>query len=290
MPASRLGLGTVQWGMPYGIGNRSGRPATQDVATILQHATQAGISMLDTAPAYGDAEKLLGQLKSETASYRIVTKIIRPQAAADNWLECSLLESLARLQRPAIDGLLVHHAEDLLGTDGPAVWRQMNVLRDRGLTTRIGVSVYDAAQIDAVLSQCDIDIIQLPFNLLDRRLADSGHLRKLRDRGVEIHARSVFLQGALLMTPDALPPSLQRHGELLQRFHAACHSANLAPLTAALNWVLSHDAISITLCGAESVRQIDEILVAATADFDPACLADFGSSDLSLIDPRQWTY
>lgn len=292
---SRLGLGTVQFGLTYGVTNDIGRVPQDEVSAILDLAARNRVEMLDTAPSYGDAEAVLGRVLPRPSPVRIVTKTpmtagLDPDGAADR-VRAGLHQSLRDLNQPAVDAVLVHAVEDLLGSAGAAIWAALRVMRDQGLVRHLGVSAYTGAEIDAVLDRYAIDLIQVPFNALDQRLVTSGHLQRLADLGVEIHARSIFLQGLLVCTgplPKICPPEVCDH---LGRLRHAWEEAGLSPLAGALSVAIHQPEVSVTLVGVTRKTDLIEVLAAfdRVALFPPPFSGSrFDLSDHWIIDPRCW--
>ncbi|APA67005.1 aldo/keto reductase [Janthinobacterium sp. 1_2014MBL_MicDiv] len=292
----KIGLGAVQFGLDYGIANTAGKVSEAQVAAILAAATQLQLRLIDTAALYGDSEAVLGRTMLPAAPFDIVTKT--PQfagadmgAAQAQQLEDSLHASLCKLQVPAVYGLLIHRVDDLLLPGGEMLMARMALLKQRGLVSKIGVSVYTGQQIDAVLERFPIDLIQLPVNVLDQRLLHSGHLRKLKQAGVEIHARSVFLQGLLLMAPKDLPAHFDGVREHLASYHRFIAGQGLTPLQAALGFVTGLEEIDRVVCGVNSSAQLQEICAAAGHVAAGAALAGydvFAINDEMIVNPALW--
>lgn len=288
----KLGLGAVQFGLAYGVSNSAGRTPQDEVGRILALAAASGIDLVDTAPGYGDSEAALGQAGVADKQLRVVTKTpgfgaaITPQDA--DHLERTLHASLARLRLDSVYGLLVHGADDLTGAGGELLMARMAALKAAGLVTKIGVSVYHASQVDAVLAQCDIDLIQVPFSLLDQRLLHSGHLARLKQRGVEIHARSIFLQGLLLMAPESLPPYFAPLRGHLQACRDRFDALGASPLEAALAWVRSVGQIDIALCGVNQCAQLQEICRAAGSALALGDADSFAVREEVFLNPANW--
>ncbi len=211
----RIGLGTVQFGVDYGITNTDGMTPPEEVGAILDLAARNGIDLLDTAHLYGQSEAALGQAILPGQNFNIVTKTPDFQTLdpdgdnnASGSLAVAFARSLENLNRQNIYGLMVHNAGGMRGPHAREIYGALAALKTDGLVQKIGLSVYGADDIDHVINHCGpIDIVQVPCNLFDQRLIKSGYLGKLKERGVEIHARSIFLQGALLA--DEVPPRLQ---------------------------------------------------------------------------------
>lgn len=284
-----LGLGTVQFGLPYGVSNRNGKPDEAEVQRILAAAAAAGVRVLDTAPSYGDSEAVLGRALPPSHSFRIVTKTAAAETNAADIAAAvsrSVRQSRDRLRCDRIDGLLVHHAGEILGERGPALIDALLAEKASGRVRAIGVSVYDAEQIDRLLDLFVPDIVQLPISALDQRLVHSGHIAALADAGVELHARSVFLQGVMLMEPGAVPDRLSEIRPFLEDFRHAARAANLSPLAAALGFVATLPQISVVLCGITSTGELQQLCEA----WSGARAVSFAPRNPppAILDPRAW--
>lgn len=290
--AGRLGLGTVQWGMDYGIANASGRPAAPEVERMLDRAIVAGVPLLDTAAAYGEAECVLGAALARQR-FSIVTK-----TSAGSTCEPSVdvmrdvfMHSLERLGCESVYGLLVHDAAHLLrGEFSNALWRMLVALRDAGLVEKVGVSVYTPEQLSQVLDVFPIEVVQLPYSVYDRRFEVSGALDRLQRAGIEVHVRSVFLQGLMLMQVDALPDHFASVRAHHARFVACCNDAGWTQVQAALGFCLSHPGIDRVIVGCENCSQLEPILHASEHVCSEVVdmLTSFAIDDESIILPTNW--
>ncbi len=288
--AAELGLGTVQWGLPYGVANHGGQTPREEVSAILGEARRQGLRLLDTASQYGEAESVLGQ--DVLDGFRIVTKTPSFGTAEISALQAEkLLEifsrSLDRLSCERVYGLLLHRVDDLLAPGGEVLLRAMQGLRDKGQVEKIGVSVYEAHQIDGVLRLFRPDIVQLPLNVLDQRLLRSGHIERLVAAGVEVHVRSVFLQGLLLMPLDRLPGFFAPIRDILSRWHESVASEGLTPTQAALAFVRDCPGVDVMLVGVDTLSQFRTCLAdyACAPAFDASSL---GCDDATYVNPMNW--
>jgi aryl-alcohol dehydrogenase-like predicted oxidoreductase len=284
----RLALGTVQFGMPYGLANNQGQVNRDEAAAIIARATAAGIDTLDTAVAYGTAEQCLGEIG--VSDWRIVTKLPGNATAAKDVLgrvECLVSESLARLRVENLFCMMLHQPSELLGPQGDALYKALEALKRSGLIEKIGISIYSPDQIETICARYAIDLVQAPFNILDRRLIETGWLDRFSHEGIELHARSVFLQGLLLMSPSARPVKFQRWAELWDHWDTWLGENNLTPLAACLRYALSQPGISRVIVGIDSLIQFDQILKAAEGD---SLLRSDGpsSKDPDLLNPSRW--
>ncbi len=291
---AKLGLGTVQWGMPYGIANRSGQAAASDVGRMLQLAQDHGITLLDTAHSYGEAEKVLGRQGISSTSFRVITKTLPIKSGSIGEQDAALVtaafrESLQRLQCARVYGLLVHQADNLLMPGSERLWAALQALKTHGLVEKIGVSVYHPHQIRNILDRFRIDLVQLPFNLYDQRFAQTGLLRRLKQDGVEVHARSAFLQGLLLMPPDKLPDFFGVIRNHHARLHRQIGEANLTPLEACLQFCLTQADLDQVIVGCETAAQLAEILgaVKKVGSYLPGP-ESYSLDDESIINPSRW--
>jgi aryl-alcohol dehydrogenase-like predicted oxidoreductase len=286
---SRLGLGTVQFGIPYGVANLSGHAVSREAAAaILARAAAAGIDTLDTAIAYGESEATLGEIGAH--GWRVITKLPAvPDGCADvaGWVQVSVAGSLRRLRLDRVYGLLLHHPRQLLGRHGAALAQALISVRESGQVEKIGVSIYSPEELESFVRLLRPDLVQAPFNVVDRRLATSGWLARLQDLGTEVHARSIFLQGLLLMERGRRPRYFERWNELWDVWHQWLQAGSLSPLQACMAFAGSETGIHRLIVGVDSLRQFEEILDSAGSEIPPPPL-QLASEDVELVDPSRW--
>ena len=292
--ARKLVLGTVQLGLKYGIANRGQAVPAGEACALLQLAHARGIRMLDTAPAYGESESVVGRCLAELdGRFQIVTKTLPlPRAGARpadvDAVRREFSASLKRLGSESVYGILVHHAGDLLGPEGARLYGLLAEWRDRGQALKIGVSVYTGAEALAAFERYRLDIVQLPLSVFDQRLAADGTLLELKRRHAEIHARSVFLQGLALMEPDALPPGFESARPFVARFHDALANRGVSPVAGALGYVAQIAEIDRIVVGVDSAAQLSECVAALEQRVPKLDFSGFACRDESLLDPRRW--
>jgi aryl-alcohol dehydrogenase-like predicted oxidoreductase len=274
----KLGLGTVQFGQAYGVSNTHGQVTAGDAAAILARAAQAGVSVLDTAANYGEAESVLAKL--DTTPFRIVTKTISVRGGV------TAVVARARQSAKALgaDTLLVHAAADLEDVD---LWPSLQALKAEGVYRKIGISVYVADDPVALAARYRPDVMQLPFSLLDQRLLQDGTLAKLKAHNVEIHARSIFLQGLLFL--DTLPEKLRHIAPQLAAIKTAIANAGSTPLAAALGFVLSQPEIDIAVVGVTAPVELDEVLAAAALPLPDLDWRAMALNDETVLTPSRWS-
>jgi aryl-alcohol dehydrogenase-like predicted oxidoreductase len=223
----RLALGTAQFGLAYGLNNQAGQPTPTAVAEVLTAARTAGLTLLDTAAAYGNSEARLGELIGENTAFEVITKV---PALPPAQVTQHLAESLARLRRAQVYGVLFHAFGPLQAE--PTAWEALQTARAAGQAARIGVSLYHPHEAEWLLAQgWDVDLVQVPYNVLDQRFA--AVLPQLAAHGVEVHVRSAFLQGLLLREPATLPVFFQPLAPKIQHLRNLAGEAGV-PLPALL--------------------------------------------------------
>lgn len=284
----RLALGTVQFGLPYGIANQDGQVARPAAKAMLQLAAAKGIDTIDTAIAYGNSEACLGEAGAQ--GFKLVTKLPAiPDACSDitAWINEQISASLDRLDMSSVYGLLLHRSEQLLGPDGQLIFQALQNLKETGLVQKIGVSIYTPNELEALIPKYRFDLVQAPFNLIDRRLSTSGWLKRLKQDGVEIHTRSAFLQGLLLMPRSAVPSKFAPWAELWDKWHnwLGCHP--VTAVQACLAYPLSFSEVDRVVVGADSVSQLEQIIGAALS-VAPDDLPDLQCDTENLINPARW--
>lgn len=285
---SRLALGTAQFGLSYGIANQVGQVTRSLAKNMLQIAMSNDIDLLDTAIAYGESEACLGELG--TQGFKLITKLPAvPNGCPDilNWIQEQIAASLSRLGVDAIYGLLLHRPSQLLEPEGKVIYQALQRLKETGLVQKVGISVYAPTELEMIISLYQLDLVQAPFNLVDRRLHMMGWLERLKDKDIEIHTRSAFLQGLLLMPKEAIPAKFAPWADLWNEWHDWLSHNNVTAVQACIAFVLSFPEIDRIVVGADSTRQLAEIINASTS-MTLVDLPNLHCDAENLINPSRW--
>jgi len=287
----KLALGTVQFGIDYGVNSLSGQVQPNEVSNILNYAFEIGINTLDTAPSYGDCEQIIGN--NNLLNFSIVTKTRNYESFLITADEAKLMrndfeKSLIKLNKKSIYGLLIHNTDDLLKKGSDHLINQMESFKQNGLIQKIGISAYTESQIQAVIDRFEIDLIQIPFNIFDRRLTDSGILKKLQSKGIEIHVRSIFLQGLLLMMPSKLPRKFNKWAYLWDIWQEWLVENNITALEATIRHAISIPEISKVIVGVDSKSQLEQIFQASNGVISQIPEELF-TDDPKILNPSNWT-
>lgn len=282
-------LGTAQFGLKYGVANQAGQLSSVEAQDILDFAAKSGVRALDTAAAYGNAEQVLGLLNTHELPLISKLPVQLPHASeCESWVIDQVEGSLHRLKRSNLQTILFHRPEQLLSPAGPSLIRGLNRLRDSGLVRQIGLSVYHYSQVEAVLQFLRPDVVQLPFNVFDQRAAQLGWFKTLSALGVEIHVRSAFLQGLLLMHPDSIPSYFAPWRSKLTQWHEFFSSMSVSPQALCLQFLKQHPEISGVVVGVDSSRQLQEIVHYYRHNIELPDLDFLSVSDESLVNPANW--
>ena len=285
----RLALGTVQFGLPYGVANKLGQVSRTEAELMMRLASENGLDTIDTAIAYGESEKCLGEIGVE--NFKLVTKLpAMPYGCLDinNWIHEQVSSSFLRLGVSQVYGLLFHKSQDLFGPNGHELYRAVDSLKEKGLVKKIGISIYSPNELEELKNDFSFDLVQAPFNLIDQRLLHSGWMKKLKDSGIEIHARSVFLQGLLLMKAIDIPPKFSPWKHLWKKWHDWLTENNVNALQSSLTFPLSFPEITRVVVGADSHKQLKEI-IKTTSNLLNIDLPNLLSTDEDLINPVNWS-
>lgn len=284
----KIALGTVQFGIDYGVANTAGRVRPEDVKNILQLAAARGVDTLDTAIAYGDSESVLGRVG--VGSWKVVTKLpALPEDCMDvaGWVSAQMDGSLSRLGVSRVHGVLLHRPAQVLGQHGKQLLGALLHLKAHGITRKIGVSVYGSEELDMLAGVMPLDLVQAPLNVLDRRLVESGWAKKLKNQGTELHVRSAFLQGLLLMQADQRPEGFARWQPVWAEWTRWLGATSLTPLQACLGYVLGVEEVDKVVVGVDSVGHLTEVL-SATRSGLPSLPTWPQPIDTDLINPGRW--
>ncbi len=295
---SRLTLGTVQLGLAYGIANTTGQPDRLGAKAILEAAFAAGITTLDTARAYGDSEAIIGSWLSSRArrktATRIVTKLAPLPAGTADSRRTAALESLEHSRQAIgleqLSVVLAHREADLLDDDIAAL------LESERLAGRIGcfgASVYSVEAAETLLALGRVAVLQVPLSAADRRFAESGLIARAAAAGVAVFARSIFLQGALLMAPDRLPPHLEPLAPALRVLGALAGEHGCPPSTLLMLADRDMPGVTSLVVGVERAEQLAPHIAAISAPPLPDSVRRemaglFAGLPRAAIDPSQW--
>lgn len=281
----KIVLGTVQFGVNYGINNSTGQVSQEEVCKILKIAQKAGIKTLDTSSGYGASETVLGKSLKETGtSFNIVSKY----PWCDKDVRTTFEMSIANLGVDTLYGYLVHHFD--FYQESPKLFDDMTALKNEGRIKKVGFSLYTVDQLQFLLDHdVKFDILQFPYNIFDRQF--EPYMQILADRGVEIHTRSAFLQGLFFKDTNSLPSKLIPLKPYLDSLHQYCDDSNITVEELAFGYVLANDKVSGALIGVDNHHQLESnisVAVKALRIEDIAYIKSIEVEEKELLNPVNW--
>lgn len=275
-------LGTAQLVTSYGVTRDREIPAThQSAKEFLRNAYDQKVFTLDTAPAYGDAEKVIGD---SGLPFKIHTKLRRGVTALD-----SLEASKVNLQAENIEVVYIHDI-DAFRSDSKKMINDLSKILDHGVN-HIGVSIYDEDDLVLVRKFRQVTFVQVPMNILDRRFS-GRKFQEMNSSGLSVVVRSAFLQGVLLADSATLRPEVRHLKDFVDRFQSEAQKLDLDPVTACLHWVISQSKLSGVIVGAQNNGEFDAIRnsweKARNLTFDDSWAEVIPVPNSIAIDPRKW--
>jgi len=285
----KLAIGSAQFGLDYGVTNAAGQVSPSVVDDILNLAVRNNINYIDTAAGYGNAEQVLGRSELST-HFDIVSKLpaISEVGFDLNWFDHSLKTSLSALKCRALNALLVHKADDLLGPDGDDLWAALLEAKKKAQVKRIGFSVYTVEQTKSLLEKFSPDLIQFPLSLLDQRFLSSGMVAQMARHGIALHARSIFLQGLLLTPPAALPAFARGLEGSLLKLDWYADQFKTTRLAILIGFVQSVAELEAVVVGVTSAAELNDIIYAWHHSTYLDNGADWAIQDTEILNPSRW--
>lgn len=252
---SRIALGTVQFGLDYGIANKAGRVPPRAVKEILDYAQAAGIKCLDTAAGYGQSESVLGDyLKGHPKVFRIFSKLPPLESYKPGDVKGFFQVSISRLRVDTIDGYLIHNFQNFLKHE--ALWEEMVELKKNKRVESIGFSLYSPAELDMIFEKnLPCDTVQVPYSVFDRRF--ENWFPRLKQRNIEIFVRSIFLQGLAFLPLEAVPLKLEKAKGPLGALRRISQANALGINNICLNFVLLNPHVDKVVIGIDNLHQLE---------------------------------
>ncbi len=284
MSIDRLALGTAQFGLDYGINNQRGQIDKDEAFAILNMAQGAGVNTIDTASAYGNSEDVLGAFTTRfPGGFKFISK-----SSGNSLVSTQLEETLSRLKIARIYGYLLHQFDAY--KRNPVIFDQLVGLRDQGKVKKVGFSLYYPAEIEFILKEkLPVDIIQLPYSIFDQRF--SKYLIQLKERNIEVHARSVFLQGLVFKQPDSLDSFFAPIKDRLISLRDIAKETKMPLHRLCVSFALANKNLDKVIVGVDNRNHFKEII----QDLDQSLsselynsLVDMAVDDEQIVVPSNW--
>jgi len=285
---NKIILGSANFNQLYGI--KKNFIKKSEIKKLFDLALKNKIKTIDTSPLYDKSEKIIGLLNNNR--FKIISKIPKPpknikRENIKKWLKQSVMISLKNLKIKKFECLLLHNANSLLCKNGDEIYKGIRNMKINGFTSKIGVSIYDFNVLDIILKKFKFNLIQAPFNILDQRLVEKGWLKKLKKRKIEVHARSIFLQGILLLKHNQLPKKLIKLSKKLMVWENWLKKNKFSSLQVCLSFVLNQRQLDGIVVGFNNTNQLNQILKLKQIK-NNFSLPNLNIKDKKLIDPREW--
>jgi aryl-alcohol dehydrogenase-like predicted oxidoreductase len=285
----KLAIGTASFGLKYGIAGLK-KVRAPEVGRILATAALNRIDVIDTAHQYGNALDVLGRYSDliEKRNFRVVLKIPEIPATVTfhqlDYYRDLIFTDIEKMRLATVDTLMVHNDDVLLSRGGELVYEILLSMKQWGVCDKIGVSVYEPRSLKSIIDIYNFDVVQFPTNIVDQRFLSLG-VDYMSAVGIEMHARSLFLQGLLLLPMEGLKHLHRGH---LGKIKKVSKKFGGDMLKACLTYLRQQFPINYGVIGVHSVEQLQEIInvyssINVVCDFDQYAIDDKG-----LIDPREW--
>jgi len=290
--SNKLILGTVQFGLDYGINNKQGQVSERSIKEILDLAFENGINILDTAEGYGDSQERIGNYhKNSSNIFNIVTKFhASTHIDASFDIKERVLSDISLLRVEKLYGYMFHSFSDF-NKYFDVFKEDLFELKSKGFIHKIGVSVYTNAELEKILETKEIEIIQLPYNLLDNDKLRGKSIRKAKEKGIEIHTRSAFLQGLFFKPVSSLSGNLLGLKDDINNINRLGESHKIKMASCALNYPVSKSYIDKVLIGVDSLEQLKNNIKATENDFDKSIYEKIDCIQIKntkLLNPSNW--
>ena len=280
-------VGTANFGNKYGIKNKEKKLSLSNSKKILLLANQNKIKNIDTAIAYGNSQNYIGKLYAK--KYKVSTKLEKIPLNLKNleiWFNENINNSLKFLNIKKIDTLILHYPKDLLGKNGKSLYKLIQSLKNKKIINKFGISLYNINEIYEYSSKYKIDVVQIPFNIIDRRILNNNTINYLNNKKIEIHIRSIFMQGLLLMKNKDRPKKFMKWKSIWKNYENWIKKSKLNKLEACLGYALSFPQFDKIIIGCDNVNQLAEILKIKKSVVNPP--RNISTNDKKLINPFNW--
>jgi len=278
-------IGTAQLDKNYGLNKNRNKITVNEINNIFKFLKKNQYFYIDTAKNYKGSENLLKKI--DLSKFKIIGKIekLRDKKDIYSHLKKETFKSLKNLNIKKFEGYLIHDEKDLASNKSAEIYKALIKIKEENLTKKIGISIYDFKQASKIIKSYKLDIIQLPYNLIDRRLENKRFLKLLKKSNIEIHVRSIFLQGLLLKDSNKVPKMFYKYSKIFKKIDKYCKKNLLSKLEACLNFVMSNKVINKIIIGIENKSNMVEINNIKIRKFK---FPKAESKDINLIDPRKW--
>jgi len=285
---NKIIVGSANFNQKYGV--KKNFIKKNEIKKLFNLAAKNKIKVIDTSPLYKESEKIIGQINNNR--FKVISKIpkkpknIKKKEIVD-WLKKSAINSLANLKIKKFECLLLQDANSLLSKNGKEIYKGMRSIKKSEITSKIGISIYDFKTLGQIIKRFKFDLVQTPLNIFDQRLIETGWLNKLKKRKIEVHVRSIFLQGILLLGRDQLPKKIKKFDRDWMKWENWLKLKNLKALQACSLFIFNQNKLDGVVIGFNNQNQLNQILkIQKMKNF--VSEFDLNIKNNKLKDPRKW--
>ncbi|MDB4850448.1 aldo/keto reductase [Gammaproteobacteria bacterium] len=283
-------IGSAQFGLDYGISNRNGIVSNKKIKNIIDLAAKNGISEIDTAVNYGSSHAAIGGVEHSLEISSKLPEINLDEDDISDQIFKIFSKSLQELNKSKLKTLYLHSPQQLLQPNGKFIYESLLTLKSQKLIKNIGISVYDPNEVLEIIRNFDIDVVQLPFNLIDQRFNEKHLLEKLKEKKIEVNCRSIFLQGLLLMPLHDLPKQFEKWQGLFLSWTNWLKVNQIHPVHACIAFAAMNQNIDNIVVGIESLVQLEQIIsFFSKNNFSELSFPNIKSDDSTLVNPSFWS-
>ena len=278
-------LGTVQLGLQYGVNNKVGKPSLQTSLDLLRQARNLGVASLDTSDLYGSSPEVICQFGA--AEFKVLSKFsLENKAQFVNVLDTSL----SRLGASHLHCYSFHRFSDF---ENFKDWEAVKKAKEEKKIELVGVSVYSNEQLRRAAEESHIDVIQSPFNLLDNYRLRGEFFEIAKHNKKQIHVRSIYLQGLMLMRPEDLAGATAKLRPAIQKLREIAKKSGLSMQQLCFSYVNSFSNIDAVVVGVETAEQLEQSFeLSECPELDSSVLSEIHSIDLQdteILNPSTWS-
>ena len=285
--SNRICIGSANFGLNYGYKKK--KLNKKKIKMIIDYSYKMGINYIDTAISYGNTNKISGDLQSK--KFNFVTKLPLPPKkikSLKNWCISTIIKAKKKLNVDHIYGLLIHDTKILENKNNAnEIYEALNILKKKKIINKVGLSIYDPTELDCYFNTYKFQIIQFPFNIFDRRILNSGWLQKLSKKKVELHVRSVFLQGLLLVELEKIPKKLKKWNKYFLKLNKFVEKKNISKKRACISFVRKYKTIDKFVIGINDLDQLKENLT-LFGDKIIKIPSNLEVKSQKLLNPKMW--
>jgi len=284
----KLILGSAQFGEKYGVNNSYASLSKRESFKILKFAKSSGINTIDLAEKYKSYKNIFNIYKLNRWKVSLKVSYDQVKHINEEKFNYYFFQNLQYLNKQKIEYLIIHNPSILKKNKGRLFFNNLKKLKKKKLIEKIGVSVYDPGEFLKILKNFTIDVVQLPLSIFDQRFCSSGLIKKINAKKIEVHARSIFLQGLLISNKKNLKKKYFKNNVLLNQWFGYIKNNKKDAIFECLKFVIKKRFVKKIVFGVNKLDHLKKIIKKLNLNYKTQSLDKFRAHDIKLIDPRKW--